>query len=273
MAETRIARIFPRQTKFTPTDPLAFVGPPPIDPPEVDEVHVSVAFTWDLSRAERLAHLWQRVGPVKIGGPATGQRGEDFEPGKYLKSGIVITSRGCPNKCWFCQVWRREGGLREFPIMDGWIVQDDNLLACSEQHIRDVFTMLRRQPHRPSFPGGLEAAQLQEWHVALFRDARTEQMFFAYDTPDDYPPLVRAAGLLNDAGFNRHQMRCYVLIGHPNDTQSDAEERMNRVKDLGFAPFAMLYRDESGKVDSAWKPFQHEWCRPAAIYTKAVDPP
>ena len=40
--------------------------------------------------------------------------GGDFVPGRYLAPGYVITSRGCPNRCWFCSVWRREGALREF---------------------------------------------------------------------------------------------------------------------------------------------------------------
>ena len=33
-----------------------------------DEVHVSVTFTWDLPKAERLADLWKYVAPIKIGG-------------------------------------------------------------------------------------------------------------------------------------------------------------------------------------------------------------
>ena len=49
----------------------------------------------------------------------------------YMKPGYVITSRGCPNRCWFCAVPKREGyQLRELPVTDGWIVADDNLLAA-----------------------------------------------------------------------------------------------------------------------------------------------
>ena len=83
----KIARVFPRRTKATPTDELAFTEPPGLFPPEVDAVHVSVAFTWDLPRAEMLAKEWERVAPVNIGGPATGSRGGDFTPGMYMKKG------------------------------------------------------------------------------------------------------------------------------------------------------------------------------------------
>ncbi|MCL5103035.1 MAG: hypothetical protein M1133_02815 [Armatimonadetes bacterium] len=114
----RIARVFPRRTKATPVDDLAFYDEPGLFPPCVDEVHVSVTFTYDLPRAEHLAKAWERVAPVTIGGPATGMPGGEFTPGAYLKAGYVITSRGCPNRCWFCSVWRREGNTRELVRRD-----------------------------------------------------------------------------------------------------------------------------------------------------------
>ena len=59
-----IARVFPRRTNATPEDELVFIGcqPPMLALPEIDEVHVSVAFTWDLPAAERLAEEWLTVG-------------------------------------------------------------------------------------------------------------------------------------------------------------------------------------------------------------------
>ena len=139
----KIIRVFPRRTNATPIDPLAYIGPPDLFA-EADEVHISVAFTWDLPEAEKLAKQWAAVAPVRIGGPATGEPGGGFEPGRYLKPGYIITSRGCPNRCWFCSVWKREGDVRELPIRDGWNVLDDNLLACSDTHIKRVFAMLHR---------------------------------------------------------------------------------------------------------------------------------
>lgn len=152
----RIARVFPRKTKATPTDSLVYINrSPDMLVPEIDEVHISVTFTYDMRQAERLATWWSAVGvPVKMGGPAFGQPSGEFIPGRYLKHGYTITSRGCPNHCWFCSVWRREPEPIELEIKDGWIVQDDNLLACTDQHINDVFAMLQRQPKRAVFSGG-----------------------------------------------------------------------------------------------------------------------
>ncbi|MDR2972312.1 MAG: hypothetical protein LBU83_10345, partial [Bacteroidales bacterium] len=102
-----------------------------------------------------------------MGGAAMGDSGGDFVPGMYLKHGHVITSRGCikERNCWFCSVWSREGEIRELPITNGWIINDSNILACSEKHIRAVFEMLSRQPKRPVFSGGLDSRLLKEWHV------------------------------------------------------------------------------------------------------------
>jgi hypothetical protein len=266
----RIVRIFPRKTSATPDDDLAIIARQPGMFDQADEVHISVAFTWDLPVAERLEKLWRQVAPVRIGGPAMNEPGGDFVPGMYVKKGYVLTSRGCPNRCWFCQVWRREGAtIRELPITDGWNLLDDNLLACSESHQRAVFEMLgRHKGHRIEFTGGLEAARLQPWHVDELLKLRPQQMFFAYDTPDDLEPLRVAGKMLHEAGFSLGgalRIRAYVLCGYPGDTKEKAFTRMKETIDAGFLPMAMLYRDSIGKRDPEWMPFVRQWIRPALI--------
>lgn len=265
-----IIRVFPRRTKATPVDELAVVNRPPAWFDEADAIHISVAFSWDMNQAEWLAGQWERVAPVTIGGPATGEAGGDFEPGRYLKPGSVITSRGCPNQCWFCDVWRREGAVRELPIRDGWNVRDDNLLACSDKHIRGVFAMLARNKRgdRPvEFTGGLEAARLKPWHIDGLRTLRPKQMFFAYDTPDDLEPLRTAGKMLLDAGWTvaSKTLRAYVLCGYPRDTHEAADRRMHEALAAGFTPMAMLYRDKVGETCHEWRQFQRRWARPALI--------
>ena len=87
----RLIRVFPRKTKATPIDALAYFGPPDLFA-EADEVHVSVAFTYDKAIAERLVKQWEVVAPVKLGGVAYGDAGADFVPGRYIKPGYIFTS-------------------------------------------------------------------------------------------------------------------------------------------------------------------------------------
>ncbi len=273
MSNKRIARVFPRKTSATPDDDLVFFGLPQIGLTEIDEVHVSVAWTYDKPIAEDLAFQWEVVGvPVKIGGPAYDDPGGEFTPGMYIKRGCTITSRGCNNRCWFCMAQKREGPLRELDIKPGHNVMDNNLLQCSPEHIKAVCEMLKAQKERPVFTGGLEAKMLEDWHCELLMSVKPKTMYFAYDTPDDYEPLVEAGKKLRRVGFNPsgHSMKCYNLIGYKGDTFDKAEKRLIDTCRAGFVPFAMLYRDERGNVSADWKKFQREWAN-AVIAGKHFD--
>ncbi len=267
----RIARVFPRRTSATPKDGLVFIDEGPgFLPPAVDEVHVSVLFKWDLKRSEFLARQWEDVAPVKLGGPAWGSVGEDFVPGRYVAQPYVITSRGCPNRCWFCDVWKREGGIRELPITQGTNVLDDNLLACSRKHTQAVFDMLagqKVQGGKIQFTGGFEAARLEQWHVEELWKLRPRQMFFAYDTQGDLEPLQRAGEMLHAQGWTRraHRLRAYVLMGYPKDTMDQAERRLHQTAQAGFMPMGMVWRSGEGKADPEWTRFQRAWARPAIM--------
>jgi hypothetical protein len=262
----KIIRVFPRRTKATPDDDLVRIGTGPSLFDEADEIHISVAFSWDRKEADRLYRAWRPVAKTLLGGPATFQASGEFTPGLYLKRGHTITSRGCPNRCWFCKVWRREGPVRELKIQPGWKIHDDNLLACSPEHLKAVIEMTKTQPHRPEFVGGLEAARMTPAIAALLREAKPESVFFAYDQPAALAPLHAAIKMLYEAGFPQktHRIRAYVLIGFPEDTIEAAEKRMRSALAAGAWPMAMLYRSEKGDRDPAWQKFQKTFCRPAA---------
>ena len=261
----KVIRVFPRKTNATPTDSDVRIRQLPLLSDEADEIHISVTFSWDIEWAENVAQQWKQVAPVSIGGPAYMERGGEFTPGLYLKEGYVITSRGCNNRCWFCSVPEREGfAVRELKVTDGWILCDDNILACSQSHIEKVFDMLTRQKEKPSFAGGLEAALLTDSIAVRLRNLKPKSLFFAYDTPNDLEPLFEAGRMLLDAGFTKasNTLRCYVLIGYKGDTEEKALKRLKQSWDAGFMPFAMLYRDENGNYAESWKKFQRQWANP-----------
>lgn len=265
----KVIRVFPRKTRATPDDENVRINCLPGLFDQADEIHISVTFTPDIGRAESLARYWEILGvPVKVGGVAYNTPSGEFVPGMYIKHGYVITSRGCPNHCWFCSVWKRETtGIKELEIKNGFNVLDDNLLACSDDHINAVFDMLLRQTERPSFTGGLEAKILKQWHVDRLKEVRPRQMFFAYDTPDDKEPLIEASRMLQKAGFNRQTMRCFVLIGYPGDTVKDAGERLMMAINFGYYPQAMLWMDNKGKRNKDFMQIYRSFSRPALIYS------
>lgn len=265
----KIIRVFPRKTNATPDDENVRFGMPGLFD-ECDEVHISVTWTEDRAKAERLAHEWKIItSNIKIGGPAYDDPGDEFEPGLYVKRGYVMTSRGCPNHCWFCMVPKREGGVRELEIKDGYNILDSNLLACSDGHIKNVFSMLARQTEHPRFTGGLEAARFKPWIAETLKSLKPKTVFFAYDEPSDYEPLIESCKILRDCGMlpdRAHAYRCFVLCGFKGDTMEAAEIRLKQVLGLGLMPMAMLFDKEiHRKNNDGWITFQKHWARPYIV--------
>lgn len=275
--DKRIIRVFPRRTKATPDDALAYVGAPDLFA-EADEVHISVSFTWDKPLAEQLAEQWRYVAPVKIGGVAYGDDSLEFIPGFYVKPGYTITSRGCPRRCWFCSVHKKWPTVNLLPIHPGWNILDDNLLAAPRHHVEAVFAMLRQQERRVEFTGGLEALSLEDYQVGLLADLTPRpSMFWAYDPGDAFETLESAASRMLAAGFTResHRLRVYVLIGFPKDTFAEAEKRLNQMLAIGLTPMAMLWQPETKSAEKhrpkpEWRAFQRRWARPAIIHARAI---
>lgn len=294
---SRIIRVFPRRTNATPDDALSAIARPPGLLDEADEIHVSVAFSYDMPYAERLAEQWRHVAPVSLGGPAYEKDkaySMSFEAGRYIKGGYTFTSRGCPRRCWFCGVWKRLNVAMPIPSFpDGWNILDDNLLACPRPHVEAVFDMLRRQKKsdwpewdgRIEFTGGLEALSLEDYQVGLLADLRPRpNMFFAYDPGDTFETLESAARRMLAAGFTResHRLRCYVIIGGPNksapggqDTFDTAEARLRQMMGIGFTPFAMLWKpslpsEEKYAPGPEWEKFQRRWARPAIVHASTL---
>ena len=260
----RILRVFPRQTTFTPRDPLAFVGAPPMFRPEADEVHVSVTFTWDMESGRRLQDAWrQYYEVVRIGGPAMGSRPNGFTPGLYVRPNVTFTSRGCDNGCPWCLVPEREGRLQEIPAFaPGNCVQDNNLLQCSRAHLERVFAMLRSQS-RVEFSGGLDARLVTPWVADEIKSLRVRQIFLAADTDAALAVLDRAVKML---GLPRWALRCYVLLGFHGESLNQGIARLREVWRIGCVPFAQLYQPPDRLIHYGrdWRQVARTWSRPAA---------
>ena len=263
-----VIRVFTEHTNQTPIDSYVFIGPPQFKEfrPQADEVHISVPFTWNRTKALQLKLAWEQYYPiVKLGGCAYDDPCDGFTPGLYIKHGVTFTSRGCNNQCPWCLAWKREGKIRELPIYPGNIIEDNNLLQCSRKHIDAVFAMLKSQ-RGIQLSGGLESALITDQIAGQLRSLHLRQVFLAADTKEAIKPLRKA---LLKLGLPREKVRCYVLLKfNPNETISEATERMHFVWEAGAIPFALLYQpptDKKVKYSGEWTRFQKTWDRPAAM--------
>lgn len=215
----------------------------------------------------RLREAWAQYYPVvRLGGPAFSNCFTDFfEPGFYVKFGVVFTSRGCNNNCPWCLVPETEGKLRTIPITSGHINQDNNLLQCPASHRRAVFQMMSCQPKAASFPGGLDARLITDEIADELRGLRIHQVFLAADTEAALKPLAKAVKKLSF--LPRRKLCCYVLIAYGGETPEQAEGRLRRVWELGAMPFAQLYQPSDRYIGYSheWKALARTWSRPAAM--------
>ena len=266
-----IIRVFPRRNKqYTPTDAYTFIGLPPLPEliPEHKEVHVSCIFTWDKNDCEELAFQWegQTNKPVKLGGLAFGSTAESFLQGMYTKPNIIFTTRGCNNNCSFCMVPKLEGKLRELPVLQGNIIQDNNFLQSGRAHKEKGFAMLRTQ-RGICFKGGLQANMIDGHFIDNITSLSISELWLACDSDDALPGFQKAVAQLVKAGFNREKIRCYALIG---DDMDKNEARLRAIYNAGAMPSAQLYRDfteSKTTYNDDWNKFARMWQRPAA--TKA----
>jgi len=262
----RVLRVFPQRTSYTPTDNLAFIGPPPLERPEADKVMVSCCFTWDRKESEYLAEAWsQYYSDVELGGPAYGSPCNTFTPGMFVRQGITFTSRGCENHCPECFVPEREGTLRELPICAGHIIQDNNLLQCSWQHQQAVFSMLNKQSRAADFRGGFQADLVTEQLSEALRRIRVASAWLACDRESSIDPLREAARILSWLG--RNKLYCYVLAKPHEEPLERIEARIRAVWNAGCIPFVQLYRDPDDKIayPREVQQWARLWCRPAVI--------
>lgn len=259
-------RVFPRRTNLTPIDDKAFIGSVRMNV-DYDEVYISCTFTWDMNEAERLASEYSQYCTTRLGGPAYGSEVTEFVPGLYLKQGVTFTTRGCNNQCPWCLVPEREGKLRLIDnFVEGYIIQDNNLLQAPRSHIERVISMLKTQ-NAAMFSGGIDARLVTDWFVEQIQSIRINELFLACDTREAIKQLSKAAYKLRH--LNRDKIRCYVLIGK-DEPVHEARERLEQVWAVGCMPFAQLYQPPKRKkieYSREWRDLARTWSRPAAMKT------
>jgi len=271
----KILRVFIRRTSQTPDDDYVRIGMPDLFmPKDVDKVHISTIFSWDKEEAIRLQKNYLQYYPkVIVGGPAfaNGSYNPKFIPGRYVKKGITITTRGCNFNCPWCLVPKYEGRFKEINIEVGNIIQDNNILLASREHLQKVFQMLRTQKGI-RFLGGLDKRLLKDRHIEELRSLSIKELWFSFDSWSYKTTFTKIMEKLKNAGFSRNQIRCYVLAGF-NEPIQTSEERLRFVYDCGALPYAQNYQPVNEKKRFAGENsrednlFIRRWSRPAIIKT------
>lgn len=166
---------------------------------------------------------------------------------------IGFLTRGCVNKCPWCVVPKKEGGVKPYrewtdikrPESRDIVFMDNNVLA-SDHGIRQMGKMIG-QPIRIDFNQGMEARRVTPEIAEIISRLKWKTFIrFACDTDKALDEIVRITELLGKYGVKPQKLFVYMLV--TADIES-AERRAIALRTLGVNPFAQPYRDFENKIE------------------------
>lgn len=243
---------------------------------ETRTANISIAFTWKIDEARKLAEYYSGLGyHVRCGGPAMFRMDWAMKDVAEV-SGIgaigdavfqhnpdaTTASRGCPVGCWFCIVPAMEG--KDFTLLPEFtprpILTDNNLSALSadyQKYIVDRY--IGFGVHLMDANSGFEPKTFDEEVFERWRPINRGSWRFALDETQETDDVRRVIGMLKQRGVGARKIQVYVMIGHePFDQCMD---RIRTVIDLGGEPYVqpvmkLNARDKKPWIRDGWTPKQ-----------------
>lgn len=220
-----------------------------------DKVYISCLFRWHRRDALVLANAWGDK--AKIGGT-----GVDIAKRLPLEieaclpdydlygndRAVGFLSRGCPNRCPWCVVWRKEGELHRMStaseLVNGHseaLFLDNNFLALPD-HCIDL-EWLAEQQIPIDFNQGLDARLITEENAPMLAACKwSAGPRLACDTDGQIPAVDRAFELLIENGIAASRIFVFVLIGFVG-LKSDVRRLLHLRQRWAPNIFPMGFRD------------------------------
>lgn len=195
-------------------------------------------------------------------------------------------TEGCPNKCFWCVVPKKEGYIR--PYMDieqiaiegrtHVVLMDNNILAAGAYAVEQLQKIIDLGLHI-DFNQAMDARLVTPEYAELLGKVKwiDSRIRFGCDTTAQIKDCERAMQLINDAGF-RGEYFLYTMIGGKNDF-SECYDRLHywwerlqeyRRHKQGRAVYAYAqpYRDplNPNHIIPLWQKDLTQWCNKRMIF-------
>lgn len=156
-------------------------------------------------------------------------------------------TRGCPNRCRWCVVPQKEGGIRPYMDVDDItlhgerpyaVLMDNNVLAC-DYGLSQLEKIAERRYH-VDFNQGLDARLVTPDVARLLARVRwIKRIRFGCDTPAQIAECERAMQLVRQAGYKGEFFLYCILIDF-----AESYHRLNYWRKYKYVlPHAQPYRD------------------------------
>lgn len=186
-------------------------------------------------------------------------------------------TRGCPNKCPWCVVPRKEGKIRPYMDVDeiaiegrrNIVLMDNNILAAGDYAISQMEKIIERG-YRVDFNQALDARLVTDEYARLLSKIKWigNRIRFGCDTHAQIDDCERAMALINSYGF-KGEYFLYTMIGGKTDFK-ECYSRLHywwvrhheqREKHLpNIYPYAQPYRDPNQRNDPPmWQKDMAQW--------------
>lgn len=184
-------------------------------------------------------------------------------------------SRGCPRGCAFCHVAAKEGqrsrkvaDLSEFWKGQKYVeLMDPNTLACTEW--RDILHQLIESKAWINFNQGLDIRMMTEEKADMLKRIKIEGIHFAWDRYEDKEMILPKFKAFRKAStISSHNLQVYVLCGYDTTLDQDLE-RIYTLRELGFAPYVMIYDKEHTEPGSDIRRLQR-WVNNRFVFWKTA---
>lgn len=189
---------------------------------------------------------------------------------------VGFTTRGCPNKCGWCVVPKKEGGIRPHAeIAEFWtdqkdvILLDNNILA-SDHGIKQLEWSMGKC--RIDCNQGLDARIIADspyLQELLGRVRWTRFIRLACDHKSQMAPVKKAIEGIREKSGKVHRFFVYTLL---TDDYEDSLSRINFLKGMhAVDPFAQPYRDfTKAYVPPLWQKNMARWTNIKAVFRKTT---
>lgn len=179
----------------------------------------------------------------------------DYKIKGFFKDAMTLfTTRGCPNKCGYCMVWRMESNTTT--IIPSWkknivdidrkvcLVSDNNFLNAPYEFIREVVQTLNENKKEVIFNNGVDCKFIDKNKAPLLASLKYTRMGYrtAFDKMDQDGYYQKAMERVIKCGLKvKGNSYTYVLYNY-NDTPQEAYYRGKECWKYGSCPYFMRYR-------------------------------